>query len=1100
MTKYTHQFLLNSSIRTLVIASLIVGGLAGSLTLAQNAQDHESTTSPNKALFESLQFRSLGPFRGGRSAATTGVAGNPMLYYMGAAGGGVWKTEDAGSSWENISDGFFGGSIGAIAVAPSNPNIIYVGGGEVTIRGNVSHGSGMWKSFDAGKTWASIGLSDSHCIPRIRIHPTNPEIVYAAVLGHLHGPNQERGVFKSVDGGQNWKKVLFASEEAGAVDLTFDPNNSRVLYAATWKVFRTPYSLESGGEGSGMWKSTDEGETWTEITRNKGLPKGMIGICGITVSPVDSDRVWAIVEASDGGLFRSDDAGESWTRVNSERKLRQRAWYYSRVYAGPKSVDEVYVLNVRFWRSGDGGKSFDGISTPHGDHHDLWIAPEDPNRLAIADDGGVQVSFNRGETWSTYENQPTSQFYRVTTDNHFPYRIYGAQQDNSTVRIMSRTSGRSVGERDWEPTAGGESGHIAPDPLDPEIVYGGSYGGYLTRFNHRTKEVRNIHVWPDNPMGHGAGDGKYRFQWNFPIFFSHHDPKVLYTAGNVLFKTEDGGDSWEKISDDLTRNDPSKLGSSGGSITKDNTSVEYYCTIFAATESLHEPGVIWAGSDDGLLHVTRDGGEKWENVTPTGLPEWAQINSIEPHPTEAGGLYVAATRYKLDDFRPYLFKTLDYGETWTAINKGIDRKHFTRVIRADPDRAGLLFAGTEAGLYVSFDDGKNWESFQCNVPIVPVTDLAIKDQDLIVATQGRSFWVLDDLSVLHQWDSDRLQKPIHLFASRPTYRMRGGGSSRVGRTTGQNARGGVPLKIYLNEELADDVVTKLQITDSAEQVVAVYSSKPEKKSEEGSGIVEKSLELEPGLNQIFWDMRYAGAKSFDGIVLWGGGLGGPLAVPGNYTARLTQSRVAKKPVDEPKEASEDSGDEEDGDEEEADENEAAGTEAPIFQQVVSFEIKKDPRSAATEEDLAAQFEFLIGVRDKLTSVHKTISRIRDIRTQVQSIRSRIKEDQAHKDLLKMADDLIAQLGEVEEKLYQTKNQSPQDPLNFPIRLNNRLSSLVGVVSTGDNRPTRQSIQVRDELLSEIDVLLEKQSEIVDKGVEGFNNAVRNAEIPAVFTD
>ncbi len=1048
----------------------------------------ETPTDPQRSLFDSLSFRSIGPYRGGRSAAVAGVPGKPMLYYMGAAGGGVWKTEDAGSSWENISDGFFGGSIGAVEVAPSNPNVIYVGGGEVTVRGNVSHGDGMWKSVDAGKTWKSIGLKDSRRIPRIRIHPENPDIVYAAALGHLYGPSQERGVFKSVDGGENWKKVLFVSEEAGAVDLVIDPGNPNVLYSATWKVLRTPYSLESGGDGSGVWKSIDAGETWTDITRNEGLPQGTIGICGITVSPIDSNRVWAIIEAKDGGLFRSDNAGESWKRVNAERKLRQRAWYYTRVYAGPNSVDEVYVLNVQFWRSGDGGKSFDSISTPHGDHHDLWIASNDPQRMAIADDGGVQISFNRGRTWSTYENQPTAQFYRVTTDQHFPYRIYGAQQDNSTVRILSRTEGRSIDERDWESTAGGESGFIAPDPLDPEIVYGGSYGGYLTCENHRTKEVRNIHVWPDNPMGHGAGDGKYRFQWNFPIFFSRHDPKVLYTAGNVLFKTTNGGENWKRISDDLTRNDPRKLGSSGGPITKDNTSVEYYCTIFAAAESATEPNVIWTGSDDGLIHVTRDGGKRWENVTPPELPEWSQINSIEAHPTLPGGLYVAATRYKLDDFKPYLYKTVDYGKTWTAIHEGIDRKHFTRVVRADPNRAGLLYAGTESGLYISFDDGADWRSFQCNVPVVPITDLAVKDNDLIVATQGRSFWVLDDLTVLHQWNAKLLEQDLQFLESPPTFRMRGGGSATPGRTSGQNVAAGVPIRFFLKQKPGKKTKTRLEILDATGDVVQTFSTDPDKEKK------EQPLNVSPGINQVRWDMRYPGAETFEGMVLWGGGTGGPTAVPGTYQVRLTQT------------SSGETASEEDGAQVNAKSgNQRTAVSDPTKENVVlsaesRFEIKKDPRSSATQKDLQAQFDFLVGVRDKLSEVHLAIKRIRDIRTQMEALQKRLNKNPKHNRLVENAKELVNKLTVVEERLYQTKNESPQDPLNFPIQLNNRLSALVGVVSMGDNRPTRQSIEVRDGLLAEIDQLLAEQQVVVAKGLKEFNTAVREANIPAIFVE
>jgi photosystem II stability/assembly factor-like uncharacterized protein len=1022
--------------------------------------DSVQSQSPSKLetaeqnIFESLKFRSIGPFRGGRSAAVAGVPDDPMLYYMGAAGGGVWKTEDAGATWSNISDGFFGGSIGAIAVAPSNKNVIYVGGGEVTVRGNVSHGSGMWKSVDAGKSWESIGLTDSQHIPRLRVHPTDPNTVFAAVLGHLYGSNQERGVFKSTDGGKSWNKVLFANEDAGAVDITFDPNNPRVLYASTWRIRRTPYSLESGGEGSGVWKSTDGGETWKEITANKGMPDGPIGISGVAVSPLDSDRVFVMIEAPEGGLFRSDDAGESWTRINSERTLRQRAWYYTRVYCSTSNIDEVYVLNVRFWRSGDGGKSFSSIRTPHGDHHDLWIAPENSKRMIIGDDGGGQVTNDGGENWSTYENQPTAQFYRVTTDNHFPYRIYGAQQDNSTVRILSRTSGRSIGERDWEPTAGGESGHIAPDPNDPDIVYGGSYGGYLTRYNHKTKERRNIHVWPDNPMGHGAGDGKYRFQWNFPIFFSQHDSKTLFAAANVLFKTNDGGESWEQISEDLTRNDPSKLGSSGGPITKDNTSVEYYCTIFAACESTIDEDTIWAGTDDGLLHVTRDGGKEWTDVTPPDLPEWSQINSIEAHPTEAGGLYVAATRYKLDDFRPYLYKTTDFGETWTEITNGIDSKHFTRVIRASGSREGLLFAGTESGLYVSFDDGENWKTFQCNVPIVPVTDLAIKDDDLIVATQGRSFWVLDDLSLLNQLTEEVAKSDLHLFETRPTYRMSGGGSPEVGRTSGQNVRAGVPIRFYLKEVPEEDVECSITITDDNGEVAKVFATKPDEDDPNQS-----KLELKEGLNEIRWNMSYPSAASFPGMVLWGGGTGGPRAVPGDFTAELK-----------------------------------IGDEAAE----VEFEIAKDPRSSSSVEDLQAQFDFLIEVREKLSEVHESIAKARDLRSQISAFKKRIADDDKYESLVESANELIKELTEVEEALYQTKNQSPQDPLNYPIKLNNRLSGVVGVVSTGDYRPTQQSIEVRDELVAEIDELLTKQNEVVEKGVKKFNSAVRKAKVPAIW--
>ncbi len=1032
--------------RLCLLPGIMIAAIFAGLPATAGAQ---SDPDPDAPLFNAMQYRAIGPYRGGRSAAVAGIPGKPMLGYFGAAGGGVWKTEDGGATWSNISDGFFGGSIGAIAVSESDPNIMYVGGGEVTVRGNVSSGNGIWKTVDGGKTWAHMGLDDSKHIPRIRIHPRDPETVFVASLGHLYGPNQQRGVFRSQDGGKSWQRVLFVSDEAGAVDLILDPNNPRVLYASTWKIKRTPYSLESGGDGSGLWKSTDGGSTWNEITRSAGLPQGTIGISGVAVSPVDSERVWAIIEAEDGGLFRSDNAGETWQRVNDDRSLRQRAWYYSRVYAGPDSVDEVYVLNVRFWRSNNGGKEFSSISTPHGDHHDLWIDPQDPNRVIIADDGGGQMSFNRGRTWSAYDNQPTAQFYRVTTDNHFPYRVYGAQQDNSTVRILSRTSGGSIGERDWEPTAGGESGHIAVDPKDNDIVYGGSYGGFLTRINHRTGERRNVHIWPDNPMGHGAADLKYRFQWNFPIFFSPNEPTTLYAAANVLFRTTDGGNSWKQISPDLTRNDKTKLGPSGGPITKDNTSVEYYCTIFAAAESPLEPGVLWTGSDDGLIHVSRNAGKDWKNVTPPDLPEWAQINSIEVHPTQKGGLYVAATRYKLDDFHPYLYRTLDYGQTWTRITNGIHRRHFTRVIRADHKLAGLLFAGTEEGMYVSFDDGANWKAFQGNLPSVPVTDLARKDNDLVVATQGRSFWIMDDLSVMHQWPAAR-GKGVHLFQTPPTYRLPGGGSRRAGRTSGQNAPGGVPIRFLLDQKLPPKTKATLQLLEADGDVIRTYSTTPA----EG----EEKLSLSQGINEIRWNMTYPGAETFPGMVLWGGGTGGPMAVPGMFKAVL---RI--------------------GDSEHS----------------IDFEILKDPRSSATIADLQAQHDFIASVRDKLSEVHRSIRHIRDVRQQIKNLRSRLKPGK-HDDLIKQADAVAARLTKIEETLYQTRNQSPQDPLNFPIRLNNRLSGLIGVVAMGDNPPTQQAIQVRAELTSLIQAELDELAKVLKNDVTGFNKAVLDAKIPAIF--
>jgi photosystem II stability/assembly factor-like uncharacterized protein len=1034
-----------------VFASLFAGGAM--LPHPVVALQDESA-SPVQTLLDSFSYRSIGPFRGGRAAACTGVPGKPMTFFFGSTGGGVWRTDDGGSNWQNISDGFFGGSIGAVQVAPSDPNVIYVGGGEVTVRGNVSSGDGMWKSVDGGKTWEHIGLEDSRHIPRIRIHPRNPDIVYAAALGHLYGPNQQRGVYRSTDGGKSWERVLFVSGEAGAVDLVMDPANPRILYASTWQVKRTPYSLESGGPGSGLWKSTDGGDTWKDISRAKGLPgNSILGIIGVSISPVDSNRIWAIVEAGDGGLFRSDDGGESWSRVSEDRNLRQRAWYYSRVYADPKNVDRVYVVNVQFWRSDDGGRNFSSIRTPHGDHHDLWIDPDEPQRMIICDDGGAQVTFDGGSNWSTYLNQPTAQFYRVVTDNHFPYRIYGAQQDNSTVRIASRSDGGSIGERDWEPSAGGESGHMAPHPDNPEIVYGGSYGGYLARRNHETGETRDVNVWPDNPIGRPISEVKYRFQWNFPIFFSPHDSGTLYAAANVLFKSTDEGRSWQAISPDLTRNDASKQGASGGPITKDNTGVEVYCTIFAAAESPLERGVLWTGSDDGLIHVSRDAGANWENVTPPQLPEWSQINSLEVHPTIPGGLYIAATRYKLDDFKPYLLKTTDYGQTWTMINNGIDPAHFTRVVRADPGREGLLYAGTESGMYISLDDGANWRSFQLNLPLVPVTDLTIKDDDLIVATQGRSFWILDDLTLLHQWDDKLVKQAAHLFQTRPVYRgSRGRGRSSL--TAGANPPGGVQLRFWLRD-VPDDAVVSIRITDSADRMIEAWSTRPDKTLD------ERELKLQSGMNSQTWDMRYPESETFDGIVLWGGGTDGPEAIPGMYKATLA---VGEQLLE------------------------------------TEFEIKSDPRLSVTAEEYQQQFDFLSGIRDKLTETHKAIKRIRNVRGQLESFRQRLGDAADRKPLVEQADSIIRHMTEIEETLYQTKSQSSQDPLNFPIRLNNRLSALVGVVASADGAPTRQAIEVHDLVVAEINQNLAELQKLFDEDVAAFNNAVKAANVPVIFVN
>ena len=1016
-----------------------------------NAQ--KNSTKYSEDYYKATQWRNIGPFRGGRSAAVTGVAGKANLFYFGSTGGGVWRTTDAGNTWKNISDGYFGGSVGSIAVSEWDHNVIYVGNGEKTVRGNVSSGDGIWKSVNAGKTWEAMGLKNARHIPRIRIHPKNPDIVYAGVMGDLYKSSDERGVFKSIDGGKTWSKKLFANKDAGVVDLIIDPNNSRVLYATTWNIRRTPYSLSSGGDGSALWKSTDEGETWINISTNKGLPTGLWGISGVTVSPVNSEIVWALIENEKGGIYKSTDAGKTWKLINSERKLRQRAWYYTRLYADTQDEDILYVLNVRYHKSTDGGKSYKTYNAPHGDHHDLWISPEDNQRMIIGDDGGAQVSFDAGENWSTYMNQPTSQFYRVTTDNHFPYRIYGAQQDNSTVRIAHRTQGRFIGESDWETTAGGESAHLAIDPTNNDIVYGGSYGGLLTRQNHKTGETRAINVWPDDPMGHGAEDFKYRFQWNFPILFSPNHKNKLYAASNHLHMTTNEGQSWDIISPDLTRNDPSTLGSSGGPITKDNTGVEYYATIFAVNESKQEDGLIWTGSDDGLVHVTKDGGKNWTNVTPKKMPEWMMVNCIEIDPFTKGGAYIVGTKYKSGDYLPYIYKTENYGKTWKQITNGIGAEDFTRALRADPKRKGLLYAGTERGMYISFDDGANWQKFQLNLPIVPITDLAIKNNNLIAATQGRSFWMIDDLTPIHQLTNSIIKEDVILFKPQDSYAM-SGGNGRTSKTAGTNHPGGVAINYFIKEK-GDKELVSLKIYDSNNVLIKTFSTEPNKDKKEAE------LTLENGNNIFYWNMMYPGAEKVKGMILWWASLNGPMALPRNYKVTLTVGKTSKSQ---------------------------------------NFTILKNPVSETTLADATAQFNFINDINTKVTEIHKALKNVKKVRDQINSLKKSMKGKEEHKDLLDYATALLKEMTTIEEILYQTKSKSNQDPLNFPIRLNNKLAHLNSLTRIGSYAPTQQAIDFKNVINKEIDNELAKLYELFDNKVSVLNQKVKDSQIDLIQLD
>ena len=1014
---------------------------------------------------EGLEWREIGPYRGGRSAAVAGIPQDRETFYFGSTGGGVWKTENGGGHWKNISDGFFGGSIGAVAVSSWDPNVIYVGTGEKTVRGNVSMGNGMWKSTDAGRSWTHIGLSDSRHIPRVRIHPQNPDIVYAAVLGHLFGPNQQRGVFRSVDGGKNWQKILYVNDEVGAVDLVMDPTNPRTLYASTWRVIRRPYSLESGGEGSKLWKTTDGGDSWTSLSENKGLPKPPLGISGITVSASNPDNLYAIIEAAEGGVFRSTDAGETWKRSNKERKLRQRAWYYTRIQADPVDEDVVYVMNVRFHKSKDGGKTFKQVSTPHGDNHDLWIDPNDPKRMIESNDGGANISYDGGENWSVQSNQPTAQMYRLSTDNAFPFRLLGGQQDNTAVRIRSNSAFDSaIGSRDWEPTAGGESGHIVANPDQPDIVYGGSYDGFLIRYDHRDGDVRAINVWPDNPMGWGAAELKYRFNWNFPLLFSPHDANTLYAAANILFKTTDEGQTWQAISPDLTRNIKDKQGPSGGPITKDNTSVEYYGTIFAVAESPHEAGVIWTGSDDGLVHITRDGGNTWQDITPKGrnnkLPEEIQINSIEIHPFEPGGAYLAATAYKSDDFKPYLYKTSDYGQHWQKITNGIPADHFTRVVRADNQQRGLLFAGTEFGIYLSKDDGDNWQPLQLNLPIVPITDLAIKQGKLVAATQGRGFWILDDVSVLRQAKAEIFNQAQHLFEAAPAWRLQNG-SAEDHKYMGTNSPAGVVLNYWLKDDLPEDSEFSLEIADSDGHVIRTFTAKPADEDKDEPPILgddDRQLESSAGLHQFVWNMRYSSAEKFEKMILWSSSLKGTYAVPGQYQATL---RVGDS------------------------------------SQTINIDLLPDPRLDVPVADYQAQYDFVSGINQKLTETHRAITQIREIKTQLTAIEKRVADDDQFTALVESSTKLRESLGDIEQSLYQTKMESRQDPLNFPIRLNDKLAGVMSLTNFGDHAPSAASIAVRDELVAAIDAELERLQNLISTDLAAFNQQAAEAGLTAV---
>jgi photosystem II stability/assembly factor-like uncharacterized protein len=1004
------------------------------------AQTNKSLTF-DPTLYEGLRWRELGPFRGGRSSSATGVRGNPNLYYFGTVGGGVWRTQDAGQTWDNISDKYFGGSIGAVAVAESDPNVIYVGEGEQTLRNNVASGAGLWRSTDAGATWKSIGLQDSRHIARIRVHPKNADVLYVAALGNLWKPNEMRGVFRSMDGGQTWKKVLYINDKAGAADLILDPNNPRIIYASTWNMTRNGYRMDSGGPDSKLWKSTDGGDTWENLSDKPGMPSGVNGIIGVTVSPQNSNRIWAIIENKEGGVYRSEDGGKTWARINQDRALLQRAWYYCRITADSQNEDIVYVMNVSYGISKDGGKTFTLKNAPHGDHHDLWIDPDNNRRMIMADDGGAQISNDGGNNWTTYHNQPTAQFYRVSTDNHFPYRIYGAQQDNTSVRIPHRTNGGAVTEKDWTALAIGESAHLAPDPLNTEVVYGGDYKGYMTMQNLETGQERSTNVYPDLPAGSGADIMKYRFNWNYPVFFSPHNPKKLYACSNHLHMSLNGGESWEVISPDLTRADPETIKSSGGPITQDNTGAEYYANIFAAAESPYTEGEIWTGSDDGLVYLSQDGGKNWKNVTPPMSPKLNMINAVEVSPFVKGEAYIAATSYKFGDYTPYIYRTLDYGKTWTVTTKGIPKDEFVRVVRADQKRKGLLYAGTEKGVWVSFDDGDNWQKLQLNLPPVPIADLAVKNDNLIAATHGRSFWLIDDLTPLQQLSTEIAAKEAILYQPMPTYRM-AGSNRRDPKLEGENHPNGVMIHYFI-KKLDDKAEVKIDILESDGDTIRTLSTKAKDKL--------NLITVKAGGGRFVWDMRYPGYKTFPGMVFYGSPNQGPKAVPGKYQVRLTVNGKS---------------------------------------QTQEFEILKDPRLNTSPEDFQAQFEFLMKVRNKVTEANEGIINLRKIKDDLGYLKNKLGSDEKNKDMMDAIKKFEEELNTIENNIHQTKNQSVQDPLNYGIKLNNRLAHLMVEQAQGDFRPTKQGEEVRGKLSQMVDEELGKLKNTIDGNLYKINQMAK----------
>ncbi len=1040
---------------------------AAPVAAAADSGEGADSSKPEDKLFKGMKYRMIGPFRGGRSLTAAGIPGDPTTYYFGSTGGGVWKSTDGAMTWSSVFDKEGTSSIGSLAVANSNHNVIYVGTGEACIRGNISHGDGVYKSLDGGKTWKNVGLKDSRAIGKVIVNPTNPDIAFVAALGHPFGPNAERGIFRTMDGGKTWEKVLYKDENTGGIDVAFDPRNPNIVFGALWQARRTSWSMASGGPGSGLYRSNDGGATWKRLEEH-GLPKGPYGKIGVAVA-ANSDRVYALIEARnpDGGLYRSDDGGETWQIVNPSHSLWQRPWYYMHVIADPRDENTLYIMDVEAYKSTDGGHLFNRIHVPHGDNHGLWIDPMNTKRMIASNDGGVTVTLDGGKNWTRQDNQPTAQFYHVTADTATPYRVYGAQQDSGTVAIVSRSDEGSIGGSDWYDVGGGEAGYIAPDPRDPNIVYAADYQGNITRYDRHIGQVKAITEQPELSDAYGAANLEHRFQWTAPVMLSPHDPNTLYHAGEMLFKTADGGVHWTAVSPDLTRNDKSKQKVSGGDITLDDSGTEYYDTIFALAESPATKGLLWVGTDDGLIQLSQDAGKTWSNITPREMPEWSRVSQIDASKFDAGTAYVAVDRHQFDDLKPYIFKTSDFGKTWTKLGSGIPDTTFVRVVREDPKKKGLLYAGTEQGVFVSFNDGANWQALKLNLPTVPVHDLMVKNNDLLVATHGRAFWVLDDVSPLRQYTDEVTKKDVFLYAPGTAYRIQagsGGGERHPSKTRGQNPPAGAVIYYFLKDAPKGDAETKIEILDGAGTVIRKYSSAEYNSLEEpldpDEKKPEKEIKPEAGLNRFVWDLRYEEAHRVPGYYLWeyGAGARGPVAVPGHYQVRLTVGGQS---------------------------------------QTQGFDLKLDPRVNVSQADLQAQLDLLLKDREELNRVYDTVNQIQDVRSQLGGLKRRLPENASAKTIASAADDLEKKLVAVREGLINLAIDANEDSLAYPPQLDAKLAYLAMDIGTADSAPTEAEQKQFEKLKRQSGELLSRWEDLQRRDLAAFQKLAADGSLSTV---